>query len=102
LVEVDDDFAGGDAAAGVMLEFEGEDVGGAGDVEEGLVELGHAAVVDDGDGEFGKAAVGEGVGEFDESAEAREVFSSGRERSGDVEGEGWHGGYALRAVGKVG
>ena len=40
----DDNLAGRDTAAGVAVELEGEDVGGAGDAHEALVKLGHASV----------------------------------------------------------
>jgi hypothetical protein len=105
-VEVDDDFAGNDAAgAGVVVEFEGEDVGGAADAHEGLVEVGHFRVADDGEGEFADTGGGdERVGAAEEAAEAGDVRLA--DGGGDREVEGFGVGHgrvcqALLAAGVV-
>jgi hypothetical protein len=96
--DAEDDLAGGDAAAGVVVELEREDVGRAGEVHEALVEVGHAAVADEGDRELAQGGLEEAVGARELAPEVGQVWAAGRGGGGEVEGESRHRQAVLAAT----
>src|SRR5438552_161866 len=78
--DADVDFTAERTAAGIHVEGEREDIGGAGEVHELAVERGHAGVVHEDDGE-----VAEGAG--DQARGAAEVAAN----EGDIGLSGWAG-----------
>lgn len=84
----DDDFGVDDAAAAVGVKGEAEDVGGAVDAHELLMEEAHASVADDGERQFAEGGVCERAGQGEVFAEEGHKGFAGRCGDGQIENLG--------------